>query len=228
MLTILRYGTFLDVYRRNWSDILHFRSRNLFTTCEVCFALKQALQQKDSSLDARLTALKQYRAHLHSQYCDRSVIWKLQAESAEPNSGVLLISTDGLDQSKFALPREPELRNNAALNLASKITLFFWFAFSFSYWLVWYHPFRQISSFACPNIPQLRAKFQRPRVKVHGAWAFGYTFNVFILDEVSKHDSSAIIEILTQTIEDAARLHLYIDFFRVQLAENLDPRLGMF
>lgn len=125
MLTILRYGTFLDVYRRNWSDILHFQSRNLFTTCEVCFALKQALQQKDSSLDARLTALKQYRAHLHSQYCDRSVIWKLQAESAEPNSGVLLISTDGLDQSKFALPREPELRNNAALNLASKITYCF-------------------------------------------------------------------------------------------------------
>ena len=47
-----------------------------------------------------------------------------------------------------------------------------------------------------------RSKHQRPRVKVHGAWAFGYTANVFIMDESARHDSSCILEILTQTIED--------------------------
>jgi hypothetical protein len=114
----LRYGTFLDVYKRRWSDILGFRSRSLFTSCEVCFALKQALGDKNNTLEGRLVVLKQYRAHLHSQYCDRTVIWRLQAESCEPNSEILLISTDGLDQSKFSLPREPELRNNAGLQLA--------------------------------------------------------------------------------------------------------------
>ena len=50
------------------------------------------------------------------------------------------------------------------------------------------------------------AKYQRPRVKGHGAWAFGYTLNVYILDEVAKHDSSAILEILSQTIEDVTGL----------------------
>lgn len=45
------------------------------------------------------------------------MVWKLQADSADSSSEILFISTDGLDQSKFALPREPELRNNAALNL---------------------------------------------------------------------------------------------------------------
>ena len=116
----LRYGTFLDVYKRRWSDVLHFRSRNLFTSCEVCFALKQALGDKANSLESKLSVLKQYRQHLHSQYSDRTMIWRLQAESAEAHSDVLLVGTDGLDQSKFALPREPELRNNAGLNLARK------------------------------------------------------------------------------------------------------------
>ena len=53
---------------------------------------------------------------------------------------------------------------------------------------------------------QLRAKHQRPRVKVHGAWAFGYTLNVYVLDECAAHDSSAIIEIVAATIEDVALL----------------------
>lgn len=105
------------MYKRRWSDILRFRSRNLFTTCEVCFALKQALNDKNNSLESKLVVLKQYRAHLHSQYCDRTIIWRLQSESAEPQTPILLIGTDGMDQSKFAIPREPELKNNAALSL---------------------------------------------------------------------------------------------------------------
>ena len=71
-------------------------------------------------MEQKLGALKLYRNHLHSQYSDRTVIWQLQSESADPTNEILLISTDGLDQSKFALPREPELRNNAALNLQLK------------------------------------------------------------------------------------------------------------
>ena len=112
----LRYGTFNHVYKQHWSDVLKFRSRNLFTTCEVCFALKASLSDRALGLEAKLAYLKEYRAHLHSQYCDRTVVWKLQSESAEPNSEVLLVSTDGLDQSKFSLPREPELKNNAGLS----------------------------------------------------------------------------------------------------------------
>ncbi len=115
---VLRYGTFMDVYKRRWEEIHRFRTRNLFTTCEVCFAQKQQLGDKAVSMESKLQSLKLYREHLHSQYCDRTVIWRLQSESAEPNSKVLLISTDGLDQSKFALPREPELRNNAGLSHA--------------------------------------------------------------------------------------------------------------
>ena len=61
-------------------------------------------------------------------------------------------------------------------------------------------------SFPNSSCFQLRAKHQRPRVKVHGAWAFGYTLNVYVLDESAPHDSSAIIEIVAATIEDVALL----------------------
>lgn len=116
-LVVLRYGTFNDVYKRRWSDVLRFRQRNLFTTCEVCFALKGQLNDKSLSMEQKLGSLKLYRSHLHAQFCDRTIIWRLQSESADPSTDILVISTDGLDQSKFALPREPELRNNAALTL---------------------------------------------------------------------------------------------------------------
>ena len=111
-----RYGTFLRVYQRRWKDILGFRQKSLFTTCEICSILKSQLGDKALSLEQKLGTLQQYRTHLHDQYADRTVLWKLQSESADISTDVLLISTDGLDQSKFGLPRDPSLRTNAALN----------------------------------------------------------------------------------------------------------------
>ena len=46
--------------------------------------------------------------------------WRLQAESSDPSTDVVTICTDGLDQAKFALPRDPQLRTSAALILGSK------------------------------------------------------------------------------------------------------------
>jgi hypothetical protein len=49
----------------------------------------------------------------------------------------------------------------------------------------------------------LRSRFVRPRMKIHGCWAFGVCVNIFVLDETSKHNSSCIIEVIAQTIERA-------------------------
>lgn len=109
----LRYTTFNDVFKRRWSDILRFRAKSLFTTCEVCSVLKKQLGDRSLGVDGKLQALQLYRDHLHSQYKDRTCMWQLQSQSQEPNSEVLFISTDGLDQAKFALPRHPDLRASA-------------------------------------------------------------------------------------------------------------------
>lgn len=113
----MRYTTFVDVYKRRWKDVLHFRQRSLFTTCEVCSILKAQLSDRALSMEQKLGSLQVYRDHLHSQYCDRCTLWKLQSESAESTSPILFISTDGLDQAKFALPREPGLKASSALIL---------------------------------------------------------------------------------------------------------------
>ncbi|CAK9073825.1 unnamed protein product [Durusdinium trenchii] len=159
------YTTFNHVYKERWQDILRFRSQSLFTSCEVCCAFKTQLQDKKLTFEQKLGCLQGYRAHLHDQYCDRTTIWTLQFEGADQHSGILMICTDGLDQAKFALPRDPQLRANAGL-----------------------------------------AKHQRPRLKVHGVWCYGYTLNISILDDCSRHDSSAIIEMISQAVEDVSWL----------------------
>ena len=114
-----RYNTFTDVYKRRWKDVLQFRQKSLFTTCEVCAVLKAQLADRSFTMDQKLGTLHTYRSHLHDQFADRCTLWKLQSEGTDHQSGILFISTDGLDQSKFALPREPGLRANAALILGT-------------------------------------------------------------------------------------------------------------
>ena len=128
-----RYGTFNDVYKRRWKEILQFRQKSHFTTCDVCAVLKAQLADRGLSMEQKLGSLQLYRSHLHDQFADRSILWKLQAEAADPSSGIIFISTDGLDQSKFALPREPGLRANAALILGLNYRFNLWMQAS-SFW----------------------------------------------------------------------------------------------
>ena len=40
-------------------------------------------------------------------------------------------------------------------------------------------------------------------MKCHGVWAYGWVLNVYFIDELGRHDSSAILEMVSRTIEDA-------------------------
>lgn len=107
------------MYKERWREILQFRSRSLFTQCDVCQTLKSDLANKALSFDQKLGSLQMYRAHLHDQFCDRTVCWQLQAISAEPSSDLVTLCIDGLDQAKFALPRDPQLRSASSLPFVS-------------------------------------------------------------------------------------------------------------
>jgi hypothetical protein len=41
----------------------------------------------------------------------------------------------------------------------------------------------------------------RPRMKLHGAWAFSYCLELRLLDEDAPHDSSFICQLLAETLE---------------------------
>ena len=122
----LRYTTFNHVYNLRWKDILRFRDRSLFSHCEICKNLKDDLSNKRLTFDQKLGALQLYRSHLHDQFCDRTICWRLQSESADTSTDLVAIATDGLDQAKFALPRDPNLRSSAHLFLVLMSTLCFY------------------------------------------------------------------------------------------------------
>lgn len=137
-------------------DVLRWR----FTTCEICQQLKASLADKGLSLEKKLGCLQAYRNHLRDQYDDRSKVWELEAMSGEQDSNVLLLSVDGMDQAKFAVPRDPQLRCSSAL--ASAI---------------------------------------RPRMMVHACHAHGYILNIRVADETLRHDSSFVLDLISETLE---------------------------
>lgn len=79
-----------------------------------------------------------------------------------------------------------------------------------------------------------RDKHQRPRLKVHGAWAFGYCLNIFTIHDNGKHNSSCIIEILAQTLEEVFWMHrrvgigIFLYGFSLQGLLALQPNLNPF
>lgn len=110
----LRYSTFLSIYKEQWADILKFRQRSMFTQCELCFQFKESIA-KAPSLEEKLASTLQYRQHLSDQYSDRCITWALQELALDDQSDLCVMMTDGMDQGKYALPRDPHLRASAAV-----------------------------------------------------------------------------------------------------------------
>ena len=88
-----------------------------FSQCELCFHFKNALANAET-MEERLGTLVRYRKHLADQYQDRSICWGLQELCLDEMSNLLVLQTDGMDQGKFRLPRDPKLRASAAVCLA--------------------------------------------------------------------------------------------------------------
>ena len=131
-----------------------------FSQCELCFHFKSDLANA-ASMEERLGILMRYRKHLADQYQDRSICWGLQELCLDEMSNLLVLQTDGMDQAKFRLPRDPKLRASAAVCLA---------------WTCWFlcnrvtcgGNLKHWTGFKC-----LRPTEKRPKVKVHGVWCFG-------------------------------------------------------
>ena len=125
-------------------------------------------------MDIKLAAVKSYRAHLHDQYVDRSACWALQELSRDSLSGCLVVLLDGIDQQKFAIPRDKNLRASAALNPAKLLTttlIFFDHLPIAKSWVV----FALLPcTFPAAASLEIRSKHIRPCLKIHGAWAMGY------------------------------------------------------
>lgn len=88
-----------------------------FSQCELCFQFKKALANPRATVEFKLGQMVHYRAHLHGQFSDRSVLWQLGELAALDECNIIVASMDGMDQAKFRLPRDPSLRSSATLSL---------------------------------------------------------------------------------------------------------------
>lgn len=78
------------------------------------------MSNKDLSMKQRMESMKLYKQHIQSQYADRTTFWSLRHLASDPGGvgDLLVITLDGMDQGKFALPRDPALRAAAATSAA--------------------------------------------------------------------------------------------------------------
>lgn len=159
-----------------------------FTVCDVCEQLKSQLHDKSVPLAEKLGAVTRYQQHLKDQYIDRSVAWQMCDVANCQDGDVLVLWLDAMEQAKFAIPRHRGLRTASATFLTQKI-------------LDLVQNMSNTADRFLILFSMLRSKLQKPRMKLHGCWAFGYTLQLFCLDDTSKHDATCIIEILALTIQ---------------------------
>lgn len=103
----MSYSTFL----RSWklfSDVLRFRGKSDFADCDTCCDLKK--QVKESKQDrvgygSLLEATKKLQDHYREVGLSRDLEEALRSMPPTSPKPVLVICTDGMDQSHWALPR---------------------------------------------------------------------------------------------------------------------------
>lgn len=88
-----------------------FRPVSQHHECGTCIRRRALVRGLSGHALARAAQQKLYYEHLRQQYADRVVYWSTRAESRDRSLPSVTIITDGMDQSKFSLPRHEAMRS---------------------------------------------------------------------------------------------------------------------
>ena len=97
-------STFFRVLKTSgWKQVLRFRKKSTHAECTTCHQLKSAMRH---SKDLRSHAIHcdRYMRHLAGTFADRRTYWELR-ERSSVQKDLLVGIVDGMDKSKFLLPR---------------------------------------------------------------------------------------------------------------------------
>lgn len=97
------HSTFYDVFNAEFRKVLMFRKRSTHSSCSICDLLKSQIKHARSVVE-HLKANDKYLQHMSQQWLNRSVYWGLRAR-ARADKDIIVIIQDGMDRSKFAMPR---------------------------------------------------------------------------------------------------------------------------
>lgn len=96
--------TFRTAWKSGWYKCLRFRKVTTHSMCSTCHRLR-ALVRHASSIQDHAAAASLYMQHIKDQWLDRQVYWRCRAQSRQDGADSVTIIADGMDRSKFALPR---------------------------------------------------------------------------------------------------------------------------
>jgi hypothetical protein len=97
---------FRSVFVASFTKRLGFRSGFTHAVCAICTKHKLLIQSLAKDQHGLIKQRLMYERHLRDQYRDREVYWSLRGQSRLKSKSLTII-VDGVDQSKFCLPRSP-------------------------------------------------------------------------------------------------------------------------
>ncbi|CAE7294563.1 unnamed protein product, partial [Symbiodinium sp. CCMP2592] len=105
------FATFWRVWRRHFPRMT-FRPTSSHAVCTTCVRHKSLIASLNHHLNARRHQQELYYAHIRQQFNDRCIYWSMRGLARLRTDTVTMIC-DGMDQSKFCLPRSPFMRAKA-------------------------------------------------------------------------------------------------------------------
>jgi hypothetical protein len=108
-------STFSRVFTKVFPSCLQFRKQSQHKCCTICAGLKESIRLEPSPL-AKEQLWTRYLHHVSAQWRDRLALWSLcelsrsrfignNMASGSVGSSIACICMDGVDQSKFRVPR---------------------------------------------------------------------------------------------------------------------------
>lgn len=100
------WSTFWRTWSEHWQGVLKFRQRSQHTRCNKCHELEEMMRASRGNTKEKLAIAKHMRGHLREQFVDRNIyqVTRWLSRNA-PGEGVMTLIIDGMDKSKFRLPR---------------------------------------------------------------------------------------------------------------------------
>ena len=86
-----------------WKRVLRFRPQSTHSECHHCHRLKKRMKDA-TSMREHCEAADAFLRHLAGQWSDRAVYWQGRSR-AKTNRDMLCMIADGMDKSKYLLPR---------------------------------------------------------------------------------------------------------------------------
>ena len=101
----MSYITFWRRWRSLWRHVLRFKPKSEFAQCNECNDLRMQIRE-ETDMQKKYVAVEQLRGHHKLQWGCRAVFWTMK--SCNPFRmlvPVLVVVFDGMEQSKWAIPR---------------------------------------------------------------------------------------------------------------------------